>query len=131
MQASNEDIDSAMLACGHLIIKAYTHKLVTDPQRARLSGYKQRKETQQCQQEDQKKLDQLALLEAGDYFEPICVYQHGMIPGRIVVASTQSYMDGKIERKKANGGLMIEIFKDRHPRAYALAQRYPLADDFI
>lgn len=128
-ESSNEQIDNSMQDIWTKIVKSYTMWIITESQKKRLKEYKERKKTQPDEKWDQELLYKMKLLESHWFFEPISIYQQGKIPWRILVASVEEIMEWKEEKKKAHNGIIIEIYKSKHPKSYLYAQKnYPLAE---
>ncbi len=121
--ASMENIDQSLWLYGRQVVYAYSYWIINDTQKQKLTEYKQRKQNEKMESEDIKMKDRIISLASGTFVEPPTLHQVWIIDGRVVVASVVTYMENREEKQKANGGIIYEVFRDRHPNTYEYCKK--------
>lgn len=120
---SMENIDQALWLYGRQIVYAYTYWIINNKQKDKLAEYKQRKQKEKIEKEDRIMKDRIIWLASGQFVEQPTLHQVWTIDGRVVVASVVTYTENREEKQKANGGIIYEVFRDRHPDTYEYCKK--------
>lgn len=121
--ASMENIDQSLWLFGRQIVYAYSYWIINEKQKQKLAEYKVWKKNERMQNEDKIMKDRIIWLESWSFVEPPTLHQVWIIDGRVVVASVVTYTENREEKQKANGGIIYEVFKDRHPSSYEYCKK--------
>ena len=121
--ATMENIDQALWLYGRQVVYAYSHWIITDKQKQKLAEYKIRKQNEKMEKEDKIMKDRIISLASGTFVEPPTLHQVWIIDGRVVVASVVTYTENREEKQKANGGIIYEVFRSRHPNTYEYCKK--------
>lgn len=121
--ASMENIDQALWLYGRQVVYAYSFWIINEKQKEKLAEYKLRKQNEKMQNEDKIMKDRIIWLASGSFVEPPTLHQVWIIDGRVVVASVVTYTENREEKQKANGGIVYEVFKHRHPISYEYCKK--------
>ncbi len=116
--SSMEQIDQSLSLFGRQVVYAYSYGIINEKQKEKLSEYKIRKQNEKMEEEDKKMKDRIISLASGSFVEPPTLHQVWVIDGRVVVASVVTYTENREEKQKANGSIIYEVFRDRHPNTY-------------
>lgn len=124
MECDFETIDKSIMAVGKQVIDAYTYWLMTEEQRKRLSDYKERRRDKNIQRDEARTDERIKEIES--YPEPPQLYHVWKVDWRVIVASTRTVMSWKDEREVANGGIILEIYRDKTPKAYDYVKKFQI-----
>jgi len=121
--SSMEQIDQSLWLYGRQVVYAYSHWIINEKQKKKLSEYRIRKQNERMESDDKIMKDKIILLASWSFVEPPTLHQVWVIDGRVVVASVVTYTENREERQKANGGMIYEVFRDRHPNTYEYCKK--------
>jgi len=121
--SSMDNIDKSLSLFGRQVIYAYSFWIINKEQKEKLAQYKLRKQKERIKTEDKTMQDRIIWLENWSFVEPPTLHQVWIIDGRVVVASVVTYTENREEKQKANGGIIYEVFRDRHPNTYEYCKK--------
>lgn len=121
LATSLEDIDRSITMFWRDIIDSYTYWIATREQKEKLKQYKEYRKTMNQKDGEEAIMSRMKIIENCD--EPVLIYQLWRLDWRIVVASTQTIVEWREEREKANLWIIIEIYKSETPIAYEYARK--------